>query len=111
MDFFSKLAEERILEAQENGAFENLEGKGRPIDLRDYFSLPPEERMGMRLLRNAGVVPVEVDLKREIEILKQQCAAESDQQRRIQLLRELNEKSVYLNILIEKRLQRRKAPI
>jgi hypothetical protein len=111
MDFFSKLAEKRIREAQENGVFDNLEGKGCPIDLRDYFKLPPEERMGLRLLRNAGMVPVEVDLKREIDNLKQQCAAESNLRRRSQLKREINEKSVYLNILIERRLQRRKSSI
>src|SRR5690606_37251344 len=35
-------AEERILEAMAQGAFDNLPGKGRPLDLRENPFVPPE---------------------------------------------------------------------
>jgi hypothetical protein len=31
MDFLNKIAEERIKTAQEEGAFDNLSGKGKPL--------------------------------------------------------------------------------
>jgi len=38
-----KIVEEAIRKAQERGEFDNLPGKGKPIDLSEYFETP--ERM------------------------------------------------------------------
>ena len=35
MDFLNKLVEERIQKAQEEGVFDNLPGKGKPLQLDD----------------------------------------------------------------------------
>jgi hypothetical protein len=60
------LAEERILKALAKGAFENLPGAGRPLSLEDDPLVTPELRMACRLLKNAGYLPPEVSLRREI---------------------------------------------
>lgn len=63
---WAKLAEDRIGEAIANGEFKDLPGHGQPLDLGDYFSLPATERAGAALLKNANVVPPEVQLLKEI---------------------------------------------
>jgi hypothetical protein len=63
---WTKLAEDRIEEAIANGEFKNLPGQGQPLDLAEYFALPAAERAGAALLKNANVVPQEVQLLKEI---------------------------------------------
>ena len=36
---FERIAENRIREAMRDGRFDDLAGRGRPIDLEDYFKL------------------------------------------------------------------------
>ena len=61
-----RMAEQQILEALKEGLFDNLPGRGKPIDL----SVNPFEEPGMgavnRLLQNNNVVPEWVLLEREI---------------------------------------------
>ena len=40
MSYFWRIAEERIKEAQRAGAFDNLPGKGKPLDLEDLSWVP-----------------------------------------------------------------------
>ena len=56
MEATQYIAEQRILEAYENGAFEHLEGFGSPVDNTHYFSVPPEYRMAFHILENAGLL-------------------------------------------------------
>lgn len=60
------IAERRIAEAQKAGEFDNLPGQGRPIVLEDDSNIPPELRLGYKLLKNAGYVPPEIAERREI---------------------------------------------
>jgi DnaJ homolog subfamily C member 28 len=63
------VAERKILEAIEEGKFENLPGKGKPIVFDDDPMTPPHLRMANQILRNANVLPewmqVQKDLERE----------------------------------------------
>lgn len=64
MDLFSILAEERIKEAMKNKEFDNLPGKGKPLPKDDLAHVPNELRIGYKILKNAGMVPEEVQLKK-----------------------------------------------
>jgi hypothetical protein len=68
---WTKLAEDRIEEAIANGEFKDLPGQGQPLDLSEYFALPAAERAGAALLKNANVVPPEVQLLKEIGELEE----------------------------------------
>ncbi|HET9589851.1 MAG TPA: DUF1992 domain-containing protein [Anaerolineales bacterium] len=46
---FDKAVEAMIKEAMERGEFDDLPGKGKPIDLSAYFDTPEEVRMALRL--------------------------------------------------------------
>jgi hypothetical protein len=47
---FERLAERRILDAIQAGIFDDLPGKGRPLDLDDDSHVPPELRIAYRVL-------------------------------------------------------------
>lgn len=79
MGLFDYIAERRIREAIEKGEFNNLEGFGKPVDNTEYFSVPEEDRIAYHILKNSGVVPEEVELRKSIyqisrEILKTEDA-------------------------------------
>ncbi len=65
MTILDRLAEQRIRDAQARGDFEALPGAGRPLDLDEPPFVPEDIRMAYRILKNAGFVPPEVELRRE----------------------------------------------
>src|SRR3989440_5485370 len=72
MDKWENIAERKIREAMAEGAFDNLEGKGRPLDLSEDPYEDPSLRMGHRLLRNNGFAPAWIEEAKDLE-----CAVES----------------------------------
>ncbi|HXB70044.1 MAG TPA: DUF1992 domain-containing protein [Candidatus Acidoferrales bacterium] len=57
MDIWNLVADRKIREAMEEGAFDRLEGAGQPLDLEENPYLDPALRMAHRLLRNNGFAP------------------------------------------------------
>ncbi len=64
-----RIAEKKIKEAIENNEFDDLEGFGKPVDNSEYFSVPEEERIALHILKNAGVVPEELKIRKDINSL------------------------------------------
>ncbi|SFJ99811.1 protein of unknown function [Pseudovibrio ascidiaceicola] len=62
---FKNLAERQILKAQAEGQLDNLEGEGKPLPARAPGSL--DTAAGMRIMADAGAVPREIELKKEID--------------------------------------------
>lgn len=71
MTFLENIAEQRIAEAMARGEFDDLPGAGKPLDLDDDANVPAELRLAYRILKNAGFVPPEVELRREIASAEQ----------------------------------------
>ena len=90
MEFFDKIAEERIQQAQEDGVFDNLPGKGKPLKLEDDSFVPEDLRLTYKVLKNSNCLPVEVELRKQIFNLRQLLNAAIDEQTRRELRRELN---------------------
>jgi hypothetical protein len=67
---FQRIAEQRILEAQRNGAFDNLPGKGKPLELEDLSWVPEELRIGYHVLKNAHVLPPEAELLKDVHSME-----------------------------------------
>jgi hypothetical protein len=65
-----RIAEQRILDAIARGELDDLPGAGAPLDLDDDALVPEEMRLAFRVLKNAGFVPEEVRLRREISDLE-----------------------------------------
>ena len=97
-----KIIEEKILEAMAKGEFDNLEGKGKPLNLDDYFATPEDFRVGHSLLKANKFVPQEVDLLKEIGVLKEKLKKCADEAERKKLTKLFNEKTLALTIILER---------
>src|SRR6266536_834716 len=67
MDRFESFIEKSIREAIEAGEFNNLPGKGLPLDLKENPFEDPELRMVHKLLRDAGFAPAWIEERKDIE--------------------------------------------
>ena len=100
---FDKIVEAAIQEARARGEFENLPGRGKPIDLTEYFNTPEEVRVAQAMLKNAGLVSVEIELLQEIAALKETLGSTSDVLEQEKIRKEIREKQLQFNLLIEQR--------
>jgi hypothetical protein len=101
IDVFQLIAERKIVEAMERGEFDNLPGKGKPLQLSQDLLEPPERRLANKILKDAGVAPVEVSLRRELTELKRDYArAKSAEDRRV-LLREIRLMVLRINLMLQ----------
>src|SRR4030095_452609 len=101
MGFFDALVEERIKAAQQEGAFDNLPGKGKPLNLDDDSSVPEDLRLTFKVLKNANCLPLEMELRKEFFNLRKLLNATIDEPTRRDLRRELN--LIVLNLNLRKR--------
>ena len=99
VDFLHKLAEDRIEEAQREGLFDNLPGKGKPLNLDDDSGVPEDLRLTYKILKNSNCLPVEMELRKEIYNLRQLINAAIDPETSRELHRELNFLVLRLNVL------------
>ena len=81
---------ETRLEAIEAGLFDNLKGKGKPLNLEDDSHIPPELRMAYRILKNADCLPPELELRKEIITLQDLVASMKDEAEKLLQMRRLN---------------------
>ncbi len=102
MDMLVKIAEQKIRKAIERGEFDNLGYQGKPLKLDDLSGVPEPLRMGYRLLKNAGVLPPEMALKKEIVGLRDLLKACYDDEERRSLEHKLNERMLRYNMMMER---------
>ena len=91
MNPLDQIAEARIQEAMERGELRDLPGEGKPLSLDDDSAVPEELRVAYRVLKNAGFLPPELQLRKEVREAEQllQQLPESDRSRaraRLELL-------------------------
>jgi len=91
---FDRVVEARLKEAMERGEFDNLPGKGKPLDLTEYFETPEETRLAYSVLKSAGMTSPEVDLLQEIAKLKQILTAVLDEKEKQEIMKQIQQKSV-----------------
>lgn len=71
MDLLDQIAEARIHEAIERGELRGLPGEGKPLHLDDDSAIPEEWRPAYRILKNAGFLPPELQLRKELRQAEQ----------------------------------------
>ena len=99
MSYFTRIVEERIREAQQSGAFENLPGKGKPLQLEDQSMIPEDLRMSYHILKNANVLPPEAEIQKEIHTLQDLLKYVAEDGERKALLKEIEWKFIRLDML------------
>jgi len=95
--------EEKIREAIARGEFDNLAGRGKPLDLEAYFNTPEDLRMAYSILKSNDFVPEEVEIFREIDGLKEQIKTSADEVDAAKLTARLNKRKLALQLLLERR--------
>ncbi|MFH1135585.1 MAG: DnaJ family domain-containing protein [Pseudomonadota bacterium] len=89
-EIIAKIAEQKIREAQERGEFDNLPGRGEPLDLPDLTGVPDELRMAYTILKNAGCAPPELQLKKEIIQIEDLLSSLQDEKEKYRQIKKLN---------------------
>jgi hypothetical protein len=103
---FDKIVEAKIQEAIRNGEFDNLPKRGK-INLDDWARLPEDIRVGYTLLKNAGYVPEEGQLLKEIGELREQLASSNNPDEKAVISKKLSETELKYNLAMEQRNRRR----
>ena len=92
-----------LRDAEASGELRNAPSFGRPLQLNDgYDQTPPELRMPMKILHDAGLLPPEVELMQQLATLRQQAADAADPEQ----ARTLQQRASELEQLIKLRLER-----
>jgi len=79
------LINQRIAAAEADGAFDNLEGAGRPLPDCD----DPENALLNRLVQESGGVPEFVTLSRELSRLRVELQETGDRTRRREIMKDM----------------------
>ena len=106
---FDKIVEALIKQAQERGEFDNLPGKGKPIDLSTYFETPEEVRLAQSILKNAEVTSTEVQLLKEIAELRQLQESITDEAKKMGIRQQIEQKQMEFNLMMERQKRQRKS--
>ncbi len=93
------IVENRIRQAQKEGQFDNLPGKGKPLKLDDDSMVAPHLRASYRILKNAGLLPPEMQLRKEVNELRELLNEVQCEKDARLLVREINEKILASNLL------------
>nr|WP_240510165.1 DUF1992 domain-containing protein [Virgibacillus profundi] len=95
-----------IKNAEKEGHFDNLPGKGKPLDLgRDYFN-PPEKQL-YKTLKDNHILPRWVELANEIDQLKEEVITLDGKEKR-KKTKEVNKKIKEYNYACPPSLQKNK---
>ena len=103
---FDKIVEERILRAQRQGDFENLPGAGKPLCFGDDAYVPEELRLAYKILKNAGCVPPEVELRKQIVQTEDLLAGMEGSAEKYRVIKKLNFLIMKLNTMRRTHLSR-----
>jgi len=71
---FEIIAERKIVEAMEEGKFDNLPGKGQPLEIDPQWLVPPHLRIAATILHNAQILPEWAQTDREIVTAREAIA-------------------------------------
>ncbi|AYC29790.1 DUF1992 domain-containing protein [Paenisporosarcina cavernae] len=97
-----QLIELQIKKAQEEGAFDNLHGEGKPLPPDEFAHLPENLRMVMRIMKNAGYDDEALFIQQELADLKVSIS-KANSQEKTDLERVYNERMAKMNQLMSKK--------
>jgi hypothetical protein len=103
---FEIIAERKIREAMERGDFDNLPNRGKPLPPDGLDRVPPDLRIAYKIMKNAHILPEELELRKSILNLQKLLDACCDDEEQMKLQKKLNEKQLRYNMLMEMRFKR-----
>lgn len=98
---FTRIVEDVIHEAIERGDFDDLPGAGKPVDLSAYFETPEELRLAHSVLRNANLLPEEVELRKQISAQEDAARLAADETQLTLATRRLRQLRLKFDVLMD----------
>jgi hypothetical protein len=95
---FDKIADERIRQSLERGEFDDLPGKGKPLELEEDSHIPADLRLSYKILKNANCLPPELELRKEILTTEELLSGIQDTQEKYRQMQKLNYLILKLNM-------------
>ena len=93
----------KLKESQANGELASAPSYGKPLNFGDgYDETPAELRMGMKVLKDAGVVPPEVELMQRIAALEKRAELDASPEAAATLRREAADLRLALQLRLER---------
>lgn len=90
MSWLSRLAERQIQKARLKGQLQNLKGEGKPLpDRPGNAFVSAGDAMGFRIMAEAGVLPEEITLKKQVAAQRAHLATLTDGAQRKEAMSEL----------------------
>lgn len=100
MFIFEKIAEEKIQEAMSRGEFDHLEGMGKPLKSdEDTLRIAPELRIAFKILKNANILPPEIETLKEIERREKLLARIEGENEKFRYIRRMNSLVTKFNLM------------
>ncbi len=104
MLLFEKIAEEKIKDWIEKEDFSKNKYFGKKVDNTEYFKVPETLRIAYHILKNANVLPKELQLKSEIIKLRDMLEEISDEDEFIKKLRKFQSLIIEYNIVSNRKI-------
>jgi hypothetical protein len=101
MSWLERLAERRIQEAIERGELDDLPLSGKPLSFESTPFVPEDLRLAYKILKDAGCLPPEMELRKEIVTLRELLASVEEEDERIRIARKINDKVLRLNLMMK----------
>ena len=79
MSWIELIADRKIRDAQEEGAFDNLPGKGKPLQLDTDPRIAPELRAAHRMMKEAQILPDWIQLDKDLRARQAQWETRVEQ--------------------------------
>ena len=105
MEWTDKIAEERILQAEREGAFDNLPGEGKPVPPDPFFRLPDEIRLAARVLTICGCAPHELSLLSDLNQAKRRLEEAKTPEEKTERMHEYAEAEFRFNLAMDRHRQ------
>lgn len=96
---FQKIVEEKIREAIERGDFDDLEGMGRPLEKEEPARIAPELRLAYKIMKNADLLPPEIQTLKEIERIESLLPGIDDENEKYRYVRKMNSLVTEFNLM------------
>ena len=90
MDALARIAEQKILQAMQEGDLNSEKWKNKPLPLDDDRFVPDDLKMAYKILKNSGYLPPEIEAKKEINKLEDLIACTEDEHVRLKQMKKLN---------------------
>lgn len=103
MNWIVSIAEQKIREAEKSGLFDGISGKGKPLPADELAGVPEELRLSYKLLKNAGALPEELQIRKDLVTLSDLLGACREPEAAEKLKKELNEKRLRYRLMMNER--------